>query len=356
MRAKKLNERDDKGLSRRQLLTGVTAVAAAAVVAPARQAVAQTGASRPYRIDTHHHYTGDWTASRAIAGMDQHAIATAMLSRPGIPFSEPEKARKLARDTNDRGAQLVRDYPRRFGLFASLPLFDVEGSLREIAYAFDVLKADGACLVTSYGNGSGGTKWAGDPTFAPVFDELNRRKAVVFIHPTTPPYFNDDFRLERGSARGVSGVNETALENQFDTARGVVSLIINGTLIRCPDIRFIFCHGGGALPCLHERLNHLIGEDRAARTDGSYHSRYVPNGFDHEMRKVYFDLVRVANPANVAFLTALMPPEHLLFGSDYPPVPISETASHMPGLRLDGKILRGIERDNALTLFPRFKA
>ncbi len=360
MKTRRLSEREgdssDKGLSRRQWLTGVTAVAAAAVV-PATEAVGQTGASRPHRIDTHHHYTGDWTASRAIEGMDQNGIATAILSRPGIPVSDSEKARKLARDTNDHGAQLVRDYPGRFGLFASLPLFDVEGSLREIAYAFDVLKADGACLVTSYGNvGGTGTKWAGDPAFAPVFDELNRRKAVVFIHPTTPMYFNDDFRLQSGSTRGVSGVNETALENQFDTARGVVSLIINGTVMRCPDIRFIFCHGGGALLSLHERLNHLLGEDRPARTDGSYHSRYIPNGFDAEIRKLYFDLVRVANRANLALLTELLPPERLLFGSDYPPVPISETASQLSSLHLDGKLLRGIERDNALALFPRFKA
>jgi predicted TIM-barrel fold metal-dependent hydrolase len=287
--------------------------------------------------------------------MDQNGIATAILSRPGIPLSEPEKARKLARDTNDHGAQLVRDYPGRFGLFASLPLFDVEGSLREIAYAFDVLKADGACLVTSYSNSNPGTKWIGDAAFAPVFDELNRRKAVVFVHPTVPAYYNADFRLQSGSTRGVSGVNETALENQFDTPRAVVSLIVNGTLIRCPDIRFIFCHGGGALLFLHERLNHLLGEDRSGRTDGSYRSPYVPNGFDNELRKLHFDLVRVANPPNLALLTELLPPERLLFGSDYPPVPISETASNLLALRLDAKVLRGIERDNALTLFPRFK-
>ena len=354
MSTKRLSDTDSHKLSRRQWLTGVTAVAATAA-APARRAAAQGGATRPYRIDTHHHYTGDWAPGRTIEGMDQNGIATAILSRPGIPVSEPEKARKLARETNDRGAQLVRDYPGRFGLFASLPLFDVEGSLREMAYAFDVLKADGACLVTSYGNSNPGTRWIGDPAFAPVFDELHRRKAVVFVHPTVPAYYNADFRLQSGSTRGVSGVNETALENQFDTPRAVVSLIINGTLIRCPGIRFIFCHGGGGLLLLHERLNHLLGEDRSGRTDGSYLSPYVPNGFDNELRKLHFDVVRVANRANLAFLTQLLPPERLLFGSDYPPVPIAETASNMPGLGLDARVLRAIERDNALTLFPRFK-
>jgi predicted TIM-barrel fold metal-dependent hydrolase len=344
----------DGALSRRQWLTGVT-VLAATTITSARQAMAQAGASRPRIIDTHHHYSGDWIAAQAIEGMDQNRIAIAILSRPGIPVSEPEKARKLARDTNERGAQLVRDYPGRFGFFATLPLFDVEGSLREIAYAFETLKADGACIVTSYGDASG-TKWIGDPAYAPVFDELNRRRAVVFVHPVVPSYYNDDFRLEKGSVRGTSGLNGTALENQFDTARAIMSVTINGTLVRCPDIRFIFSHGGGALPGLHERMDHQVGEDRSWRTDGSYHSRYVPNGFDHELRKLYFDLVRVVNPVNIAMLTALLPPEHLLFGSDYPPVAISETASRLPGLHLDGKLLRGIERDNALALFPRFKA
>src|ERR1700686_959451 len=135
MSPKRLSDANFHQLSRRQWLTGVTAVAAAAT-APARRASAQAGTIRPYRIDVHHHYTGDWAPGRTIEGMDQNGIATAILSRPGIPVSEPEKARKLARDTNDHGAQLVRDYPGRFGLFASLPLFDVEGSLREIAYAF----------------------------------------------------------------------------------------------------------------------------------------------------------------------------------------------------------------------------
>jgi predicted TIM-barrel fold metal-dependent hydrolase len=103
-------------------------------------------------------------------------------------------------------------------------------------------------------------------------------------------------------------------------------------------------------------MNHQIGEDRTWRTDGSYLSKYVPNGFDNELRKLYFDIVRVANPANFAMLLKLLPAEHLLFGSDYPPVAISETASRMTGLGLESKTLRGVERDNALALFPRFRS
>jgi predicted TIM-barrel fold metal-dependent hydrolase len=342
------NLNSDNRLSRRQWLTGVTAVAAASM-APARQAEAQTGTARPHRIDTHHHHSqgGPWTPSRSIEAMDRSGIAAAILSRPAVPVSEPEKARKVARDGNEFAAQVVRDHPNRFGLFATLPLFDVEGSLRETAYGFDVLKADGVCFSTSYSN-----RWPGDPAFAPVLDELNRRKAVVFIHPAAPGYYNADFSLK---------IQPAALEFMFDSARAIVSLILNGTLIRNPDIRFIFGHGGGTLPFLHERLDHLIGEDLP--TDGEwttgdnrYRSKYVPNGFVNEMKKVYFDIVRVANPANFALLTQVMPPERLLLGTDYPVVPTGETVGHLPGLHLDGKVLRGIERDNALTLFPRFKA
>ena len=351
---------DSKRLSRRQWLAGAAAFAAAAMV-PARQAMAQAGAARPYRIDTHHHYYPaklypgrDWTPSRSIDAMGHASIATAILSRPGIPVSEPEKARKLARETNEYVTQVARDHPGRFGVFATLPLFDrrleagpswggeVDGTLREIAHNFDVLKADGVCLVTSYGN-----RWPGDPAFAPIFDELNRRRAVVFIHPAAPAYYNSDFTLK---------LQPAALEFMFDTARAIVSLILNGTLYRCPDIRFIFAHGGGALPFLHERLDHLVGGELPTRSDGGYRSEYLPHGIGIELKKLYFDIVRVANPASFALLTELMAPERLLFGTDYSAVSISETASHLPGLHLDGKVLRGIERDNALALFPRFKA
>src|ERR1019366_1430625 len=136
------------------------------------------------------------------------------------------------RKSNDYGAQLVKDYPGRFGLFAALPLPDQDGSLREIEYAFDVLKADGIALMTDYGD-----KWPGDPAFVPVFDELNRRKAIVFVHPTAP---NCCTSL-------IPGTTGSWLEYLFDTARAITSFLVNGTFARFPDIRFIFCHSGGTM-------------------------------------------------------------------------------------------------------------
>ena len=157
----------------------------------------------------------------------------------------------------------------------------------------------------------------------------------------------------------MSGVNETALENQFDTARAVVSLLINGTVMRCPNIRFIFTHGGGGLPFLHERLQHLIAEDLPKTEwttgDGRYKNQYFPNGFDAEVQKLYFDTVRVVHPANFALMLKLMNPQHILFGTDFPIVPVSETVSRLPGLALERGVLRGVERANAGALFPRLR-
>jgi len=184
--------------SRRGFLFGAGALALTAAMGRSG-AHAQTADTKPFRIDVHHHLSpptyvtasndagfGDplmknWTIEKSLADMDKAGIATAMLSvtTPAVNFTKGDAARKLCRDSNEYGAKLVADHPGRFGNFAMLPLTDVEGSLSELAHALDTLKADGIALMTSYGD-----KWLGDPLFLPVMEELNRRKALVYTHPT----------------------------------------------------------------------------------------------------------------------------------------------------------------------------
>ena len=163
--------------------------------------MADTQDRRPSRVDVHHHFfppeyrarlsqwarsTGvgaavqkaqaDWTVSRAVEEMDRTGLATAVLSTstPGVWFGDPTEARRLARICNEFAARMAGDHPGRFGSFASVPMPDIDGTLAEIAYALDVLKADGIGMTTSFD-----AAWPGDPRFRPVFEELNRRKAVV---------------------------------------------------------------------------------------------------------------------------------------------------------------------------------
>src|SRR6202795_2032863 len=234
--------------TRRDLLYGIAALGAAAAI-PEFVSAAQTGSAavpRPFRIYTHHHFTvpkllaesaakgvnqaglQDWTPQKSIDQMDKGAVATSILSisDPGVWFGDNAAARALARECNDYAAKVMKDYRGRFGLFATLPLPDVEGALLELEYAFDKLKADGACVLSSYGG-----KYLGNPAFAPLMDELNRRKAVVFCHPYCAACGTQAV-LSDGQNRGVEFV--------FDTTRTILSLLSTGTVTRCPDIRFLW--------------------------------------------------------------------------------------------------------------------
>jgi predicted TIM-barrel fold metal-dependent hydrolase len=319
-------------------------------------------AAKPHRIDVHHHivpprYITDmgltwvnrhnaplplhgpleWTPERSIAEMDRNGVATAItsLSDPGVWSGDVAKSRAVARHCNDYAAQLARDYPGRFGVFASLALPDIEGSLREIEYAFDVLAADGIVLMTSYGD-----KWPGDAAFAPVFDELNRRKAVVYFHPTAAP-----------CCEGlIPDVADAVIEFLFDTVRAVTSLLYSGTLSRCSDIRYIFSHAGSAVPLLAGRISRL------ARITETVNPR-LPNGAMHELKKLYYDVAQQASPEGLAPLMTLVSADQVLFGSDYPWAPPGMMAQTIAGLAAFGfepNELQAIERGNALRLFPRF--
>jgi predicted TIM-barrel fold metal-dependent hydrolase len=340
-------------LPRRKFLAGMAAVGLAAV-APGGTARAAAGRRL---IDVHNHIIPpfylaenrdriagsrggeisrawlEWTPQQSLAAMDEHGVETAMLSlsTPGVWFGNAEEARATARRVNEYGAELVRSHPGRFGLFGAIPLPDTEGSLREIEYALDVLKADGIGLLTSYGD-----KWLGDPAFQVVLEELNRRKAVVFVHPTTA---NCCRTLMPGIATLVAEV-------PHDTTRTIISLLYSGTLTQLRDIRFIFCHAGGTVPLMAARMTQYGPRDLAEK---------LPHGVDYELKRLYYDIAVSGYRPAIAALTGLIPPNQILFGSDFPYRAMGETADTMPQLGLSEADLKAIGRDNALALLPRLK-
>ncbi|MGZ6308934.1 MAG: amidohydrolase family protein, partial [Ktedonobacterales bacterium] len=183
----------------------------------------------------------DWSAAAHLELMDRNGIDTAVLSvsSPGTHFGDDDAARRLAREVNDAGAQIVRDHPGRFGLFASLPLPDTDGALAEIDYVFDTLGAHGVIVETN-----AHSVYLGDQRLEPVFAELARRRATVLVHPTSPPCWQQT----------ALGRPRPMIEFIFDTARAVTDLILAGTLIRHPEMNIIVPHGGGALPLLADRI------------------------------------------------------------------------------------------------------
>jgi predicted TIM-barrel fold metal-dependent hydrolase len=356
----------DAPVSRRSLLRacigGVTAAALAAAGQPlcalaAAGADARDAASTVGRIDTHHHllppgyleqvqahlartmpslsglYAVPWSPQRSLEEMDRNGIGTAVLSvsSPGLEFATEAQAAGLARLCNEYAARMRRDHPGRFGSFAVLPLPHVDRSLAELEYALDVLGADGVGLMTSYGE-----RWPGDARFAPVFDELDRRGAVVYFHPTTPAC----------CLNTLAELPPPLLEFPFDTTRAIASLLYNGAFTRWPRIRWIFSHGGGALPAVHSRLIAA-----SLRTPGD--PRF-PQGATAELRKLHYDLASVTNAPSFAALQALVPPTQILFGTDFPlGPPVAVGVREFEALALDPEARRMIERDNALRLLPR---
>lgn len=275
-----------------------------------------------------------WSSDQAVEAMDKHGVATAALSltTPGVWFGDGQSASQMARRVNEYGADLVRKYPKRFGLFAVIPLPDVESSLREIEYAFSTLKADGIGLMTSYDD-----KWLGHPSYQPVFEELNRRNAVVFVHPTTGL-----------CCRALlPNVNPIMLEIPQDTTRAVTSLLFSGSFTKFKDIRFIFTHAGGSIPMLAVRMRQYAPKNVEEK---------VPNGIEHELRRLHYDIAGSAYRPAIAALMALVPTTQILFGSDNPFISLAETAEGVLKLGLSANDLQLIRHDNATALLPRLKA
>ena len=340
---------------RRGFLSGLLALGAGAAL-PGCVSPTVTSSSSAMsirnRIDTHHHFFSpghlselakinevppivrNWSVARTLDDMNKAGVATAILSAttPQVTFLEGANARRVARESNEWAARLGQDNPGRFGSFAMLPMQDTDGALREIEYALDVLKADGIGLLTSYND-----KWLGHPSFAPVMDELNRRKAILYTHPTAA-----------SCCRNLQpDIQPTVIEFGTDTTRTITDIVFSGTAARCPDLRFIFSHAGGTLPFLTERLIKMpVIEPRLAAR--------VPNGVLHELKRFYYDTAWAAHPMALASLTRLVDVSQILFGSDYPYRTGEDNVKGLYEYGFSASDLKAIERGNALRLLPRW--
>jgi predicted TIM-barrel fold metal-dependent hydrolase len=337
---------------RREFLASLAAVGADVLISRTLSA-AQTTTAAPHRIDVHNHLTPpsyaaelgprhlisaqvqNWTPAKDLEDMDQAGVATSItsLAPPGVWTGDADMARRLARSCNDEAAHLVADHKGRFGMFVNLPLPDIEGSLHEIEYGLDTLKADGVAMYTNYGD-----KWLGDPFFNPVFEELNRRGAVVYTHPKSA-----------NCCRNVlPNIPDSEIEYGTDTTRAITELVFGGTTRRYPNVRIIFSHAGGTMPFLIERFVNLAKSPAFASQ--------LPQGFLAEATKLYYDTAQTANAAAMSALLKVVPVSQILFGTDFP---FRTAADHVKGLKACGvftaKNLRDIDRENAARLLPRYR-
>jgi predicted TIM-barrel fold metal-dependent hydrolase len=314
-------------------------------------------AATPGKIDVHHHvlpefykdvqrsvgitgsaYTAfpDWSEDKSLQLMDEVGISSTIFSftSPGIYFGDVSQTRALAVRFNDWLAELTARNPKRFGAFGFLPLPDVDASIKEIGRIQDELKLDGVCLLTSVDN-----RYIGDPMFWPVYEELNRRKIVTFIHPCYPPGVE---------AKGWD-IPRMLIDYPFETTKVATNLIFNGVMEKLPDIPFILSHAGGTLPMLAHRISLF---DKKTKQQANY-----PKGALHYIKQFWYDTALSGDKPPLDALFAFADPGRVLFGTDYPYISadlaVSETKGYENYAGLSGAARANVDRNNALKLFPR---
>jgi predicted TIM-barrel fold metal-dependent hydrolase len=342
--------------SRRAFLAGLGAVGAAAVL----PSLAARGQATPKLIDTHHHFyppaylkrqmewegvrkippfpgVPDWTPARALEQLDKNGINTAVLSlasTPGLWFDDgAEAANKTALMCQDYAAEMRKDHPGRFGVFAPLSMMNIDATLKEIEHAFDVIKADGINLQTNYGD-----KWLGNPVYKPVLEELNRRKAVIYVHPLVAACCG---QLSVGAPPAV-------IEVPHDTTRTVASLLLSGSFARYRDIQWLFSHAGGTIPMLAGRIDAFYGKRPNVK-------EFAPDGIFGELKRLHYDTANAGSAPAMAALLKLVSTSQISYGSDYPYFPLDQ----IKGLRelgLTQEQLADIGSGTATRLIPRLKA
>jgi predicted TIM-barrel fold metal-dependent hydrolase len=323
------------------------------------------------KIDVHHHITPDfyveklksigieesygqdfpkWTPETSLKIMKKMGIKISILSisTPGVSLSDEIFSKELASQCNEYMAEVKKKYPDNFGGFASIPLPYVQGAIDELRYALDVLKLDGVCLYTHYEG-----KYLGDKEFDVFFKELNKRKTVVYIHPTDP-IGQYDPKLE---------VANSLIEAPFETTRAVTNLIHSGTLDRFPDIKLILSHGGGAIPFLAWRValsNYSNKEARPSvlRMIYDWVVKGGPESGLKLLKNMYYDTALSTSPYALKAMQELAGSSHIVFGSDLPfaekvaPIVAKDLITFKGFTKED---IEAIEYKNCLSLFPSLK-
>jgi predicted TIM-barrel fold metal-dependent hydrolase len=337
-------------VTRRNFLAGsaATGLGMATLATAGLEPAAAQPAGKPHRIDVHHHIVPPaqrkmnierhggkggpaWSPQMSLDDMDKAGVAYSITSiiNPGPWYGNIEEpSRRLARECNEYAAKLRSDHPGRFGVFAAIAPVDVEGSLKEIAYAYDTLKAEGIALWTSYEG-----RYLGNEVFVPVLEELNRRKAVVYVHPTPPEC----------CARVV--VPPSVIEYATDTTRTVASLLFEKprSAMKFPDIRWIWSHSGGTIPFLTSRFTRLAWERKMEEDPVAI------------MQKHYYEIAQGNTSGQLAALMKMVPISQVMFGSDYPYRDAKEAVDGLVAYKFSAADQLAIDNGNAIKLFPNIK-
>jgi 6-methylsalicylate decarboxylase len=318
------------GTSRRHVLTALATAGVASMLYPAR-GLAQAPMPRHHGvIDMHHHFWAPeylkaqddfedrhhvphyaamqkWTPEVSLAEMDRAGVATAVLSLASISDGfwglEAPAASRVVRACDDYAAKMMSDHPGRFGLLAPLNMLDLDLSLKDIEYGLDQVHADGIGINTSYRG-----KYPGNPFYNPLWEELNRRKAIVYLHGPNPAC------CLAAAAETGPGVNPSVVEVTFDVTRAVLSLLANGTLVRYPDIKWIASYGGGTIPFVAGRIDAFVHASMRAAVKPE---EIAPHGVFAILQGLYYDTVNVTAPYSWAALTKFVKPSQIVYGSDF---------------------------------------
>jgi len=282
----------------------------------------------------------EWTAENSLSFMDEAGIDISILSisTPGIQLKERHASWELAQKCNELAVSLISKYPKRFGAFASIPMTNLDDAVHEVTHALDVLKLDGVILFTN----SNGV-YLGDSTLRPLFDELQKRKAVVYVHPNESP----------DTVAHTLGLADNLIDFPIDTTRAIAELHYGGTFAATPDVKYIFSHAGGTIPYLAGRL--AIVDEMKVMGDSSKTGTIAET-----FRKLYWDTALAWSDSVLHTLREIAGADKILFGTDFPylrkDIAVRSKVNVNDSKQLSSEEKKQILGTNALQLFPRFNS